>query len=258
VVCFAKSFVYCVDYCLLFSAFCLVLVLFVLRYAVSDFPFGIFKCTFLGDWENKLFQKSEYLPAQYWRYVDDIWGIWEHEFDKLHEFHNFTNSLHSRIKIELRFSNAQIEFLDVNVSINNGHNKTDLLSKDTDKHMYLHVTSSHPNSVKNAIPYGLCVRDKRICSNENDNQIRRNEIKDHLRKRGYSNDIVENFLIFDFEFYWRQISPDFLEIYTNLYKVEQMKEQSLRNLGFIKQYELIALDTLINNHFFRITCIRRF
>ena len=127
------------------------LVLFVLRYAVSDFPFGIFKCTFLGDWEKKLLQKSEYLPAQYWRYIDDIWGIWEHGFDKLHEFHNLANSLHSRIKIELRFSSAQIEFLDVNVSINNGHNKTDLFSKDTDKHMYLHVTSSHPNSVKNAI-----------------------------------------------------------------------------------------------------------
>jgi hypothetical protein len=42
----------------------LVLVLFVLRYAVSDFPFGIFKCTFLGDWEKKLLQKSEYLPEQ--------------------------------------------------------------------------------------------------------------------------------------------------------------------------------------------------
>ena len=140
-VCFAKSVVYCVDYCLICCAFCLVLVLFVLRYAVSDFPFGIFKCTFLGDWEKQLL-------------VDDIWGIWEHGFDKLHEFHNLANSLHSRIKIELRFSNAQIEFLDVNVSINNGHNKTNLFSKDTDKHMYLHVTSSHPNSVKNAIPYG--------------------------------------------------------------------------------------------------------
>jgi hypothetical protein len=32
----------------------------------------------LGDWEKELLQKSEYLPAQYWRYVDDIWGIWEH------------------------------------------------------------------------------------------------------------------------------------------------------------------------------------
>jgi hypothetical protein len=68
----------------------------------------------------------------------------------------------------------------------------DLFSKDTDKHMYLHVTSSHPSSVKNAIPYGLGVRAKRICSNENDYQIRRNEIKNHLRKRGYSNDIMEN------------------------------------------------------------------
>jgi hypothetical protein len=62
---------------------------------------------------------------------------------------------------------------------------------------------------------------------------------------------VENFLIFDFEFYWRQICPDFLEIYTNLYKVEQMKEQSLRNLGFIKQYELIALEFV---HFFWPLC----
>jgi hypothetical protein len=52
-----------------------------------------------------------------------------------HEFHNLANSLHPRIKIELRFSNEQIEFLHVNVSINNGHVKTDLFSKDTDKHM---------------------------------------------------------------------------------------------------------------------------
>jgi hypothetical protein len=44
--------------------------------------------------------------VQYWRYADDIWGIWEHGFDKLHEFHNLANSLHSRIKIELRFSNG--------------------------------------------------------------------------------------------------------------------------------------------------------
>jgi hypothetical protein len=81
--------------------------------------------------------KSEYLPVQYWRYVDDIWGIWEHGLDKLHEFHNLANSLHPRMKIELRFSNEQIECLNVNVSINTGHIKTDLFSIDTDKHNVL-------------------------------------------------------------------------------------------------------------------------
>ena len=65
----------------------------------------------------------------------DMLMIFEYELDKLHEFHNLANSLHPRIKIELRFSNEQIEFLHVNVSINNGHVKTDLFSKDTDKHM---------------------------------------------------------------------------------------------------------------------------
>jgi hypothetical protein len=40
--------------------------------------------------------------------------------------------------------------------------------------------SSHPSSVKNEISYGLWVRAKRIRSNENDYQIRRNEIKNHL------------------------------------------------------------------------------
>jgi hypothetical protein len=59
----------------------------------------------------------------------DMLMIFEYELDKLHEFHNLANSLHPRIKIELRFSNGQIEFLNVNVSINNGHIKTDQVER---------------------------------------------------------------------------------------------------------------------------------
>ena len=58
---------------------------------------------------GKRITSEEYLPAQYWRYVDDIWGIWEHGLDKRHPFPNLANSLHPRIKLELRFSNEQIE-----------------------------------------------------------------------------------------------------------------------------------------------------
>jgi hypothetical protein len=65
------------------------------------------------------------------------------------------NSLHPRIKTELHFSSQQIEFLDVTIKIKDGFIQTDLFSKDTDKHMYLYVTSIHLNSVKTAIPYGL-------------------------------------------------------------------------------------------------------
>jgi hypothetical protein len=34
--------------------------------------------------------------------VDDIWGIWEHGLDKLHEFHNLANSLHPMIKNRIK------------------------------------------------------------------------------------------------------------------------------------------------------------
>jgi hypothetical protein len=78
-----------------------------------------------------------------------------------------------------------IEFLDGNVILENGRIKTDLYTQKTDKHQYLHATSCHPNSVKRAIPYGLGIRVKRICSSDEDYKTRRNEIKTHLQNRGY-------------------------------------------------------------------------
>ena len=58
--------------------------------------------------------------------------------------------------------------------------------------MYLHASSSHPNTVKNAISYGLGIRIKRICSEETGYNNRRDDIKDQLIKRGYSKGTIEN------------------------------------------------------------------
>ena len=118
--------------------------------------------------------------------MDDIWGLWHHGLEKLQQFCKLANSLHPRIQTELRYSVKEIEFLDVNVSITEGYFKTDLYCKDTDKHKYLHAGSSDPNTVKNAIPYGLGVRVKRIYSEVTDYNNRRKDIKDQLIKRGYS------------------------------------------------------------------------
>ncbi|CAC5385529.1 unnamed protein product [Mytilus coruscus] len=37
-----------------------------------------YACTYFGQWEENLFQNSNLQPFSYWRYVDDIWRIWEH------------------------------------------------------------------------------------------------------------------------------------------------------------------------------------
>ena len=58
--------------------------------------------------------------------------------------------------------------------------------------MYLHASSSHPKTVKNAIRYGLGIRVKRICSEETDYNNGREDNKDQLIKRGYSKGSIEN------------------------------------------------------------------
>ena len=37
-----------------------------------------YACTYLGEWEKGLLKNDQFLPAEYWRYVDDVWGKWEH------------------------------------------------------------------------------------------------------------------------------------------------------------------------------------
>ena len=127
----------------------------------------------------------------YFRYVDDIFGIWTHGLNELEKFYENANSIHPRIKVDLRHSSDRIEFLDVLVCIKDNHIETELFTKTTDKHLYLHSDSSHPEFVKKAIPYGLGVRIKRICSTEGNYLENRSKIKNHLKKRGFKEGSVE-------------------------------------------------------------------
>jgi hypothetical protein len=106
----------------------------------------------------------------------------------LKKFHDLANSIHPRIKIELRFSKNQIEFLD------NGLLKTKLYEKPTDKHMYLHKRSDHPKTVKKSIPYGLGVGVKRICDDKEEYEKERSKIKERLT-RGYNSNLIEKQLL---------------------------------------------------------------
>lgn len=151
-----------------------------------------YACTFLGTWEKSLFEKSEKTPLAYFRFVDDIWGLWIDGIDELQKFHKTANSIHQRIQVDLRHSNNKLEFLDVLTIIDKDILKTDLYAKPTDKHLYLHSQSSHPNYMKTSIPYGLGVRVKRICSEESAYKLQRNEIKKNLSNRGYSGSTVEH------------------------------------------------------------------
>ncbi|XP_052236160.1 uncharacterized protein LOC127847949 [Dreissena polymorpha] len=147
--------------------------------------------TYMGAWETELFSKSNKHPIAYFRFVDDVWGLWTHGLGALKTFHAVANEIHPRIQLELRYSTEQLEFLDTMTSIRKGRLVSDLYTKPTDRHLYLHMDSSHTESTKKAIPYGLGMRLKRICLEETDYKIHRDEIKEQLQKRGYNGRFVE-------------------------------------------------------------------
>jgi len=53
------------------------------------------------------------------------------------------------------------------------------------------MESSHPEATEKAIPYGLGVRVKRICSEEGNYRKHGEAVKDHLVNRGYEGAFVE-------------------------------------------------------------------
>ena len=97
-----------------------------------------------------------------------------------------TRYLHPIIEVDLRVSDSRIEFLDVEVHMSESdHISTSLFCKPTDARAYLHFTSDHPSCTKRAIPKGLGIRLKRICSNQSDYQRLRGKLIKRLVERGY-------------------------------------------------------------------------
>ena len=75
-------------------------------------------------------------PMRYFRYIDDGFGIWLHGEDSRKELHEFANNIHENIKVELRYSSKNIEFLDTMVILEKGQIITDPYTKPTDRHTY--------------------------------------------------------------------------------------------------------------------------
>ena len=97
---------------------------------------------------------------------------------------------HPTTKFTMDYSDTTINFLDVSVTKNSTKLSTDLFTKDTDSHQYLHATSCHPYSCKKSIPYGQTIRIKRICSDPEQLKLRLEDLSNWLVNRGYKQEIV--------------------------------------------------------------------
>ena len=102
----------------------------------------------------------------WWRYVDDIFFIWEHGEESLEVFIiEQPNMFHSITKFTAEYSKEEVNFLDVNIKLIDGELKIVLSVKPTNTHQFLDPTSCHPYHCKKGIPYSQALRFNSICSN---------------------------------------------------------------------------------------------
>ena len=150
---------------------------------------------FMADLEEKLLQTSPLTPLMWWRYIDDIFLIWQHGEESLQTFINHLNTFHPTIKFTADFSYDRVNFLDVQVIKQGDKLVTDLFVKPTDTHQYLQASSCHVYHSKRAIPYSQALRLNRICSDISFLDHRCNQLESWLKQRGYNDKLVRDQIV---------------------------------------------------------------
>ena len=117
------------------------------------------------------------------------------------------NNHHKMIKFTEEHSTKEIAFLDTLVYKENGKLLTKVYHKKMDQKQYLHYKSSHPRNQKDAIPYGLLIRVRRICSKDMDFKEEATNIITSLLKRGYP----DNILLAAFNRAWSKTQEELLK-----------------------------------------------
>ena len=91
---------------------------------------------FIDSLEKNILSNSLLRPFVWWRYINDIFMVWEHGEEELKKFLETLNCYHLTIKFTAEYYRAKINFLDVTVMKNGNQRVTDLYVKPTDTHQY--------------------------------------------------------------------------------------------------------------------------
>lgn len=146
---------------------------------------------FMADWEEAALKECPTKPLCYYRYLDDIFGIWVGSERQFQEFINILNNQDKSIQLSVVIGQDQIDFLDTTIYIGPKflHNKQldiKVHFKKTDKHTLLFKNSFHPKHTHKGLIKSQLIRYKRICTQQNDFSIAVKILFQALRKRGYS------------------------------------------------------------------------
>lgn len=151
---------------------------------------------FMGKFEQELLSSYEEQhgkrPALWLRFIDDVFVVWQGTIEEFNHFIRFCDEFATskKLKSNIRFTSSppskSAEFLDTRVLVNDdGTLSTDLYTKPTASHQYLHRNSYHTKHVTSSLPKSQFMRIRRICSRVSDYDRHANAFMEYFMKRNY-------------------------------------------------------------------------
>ena len=86
----------------------------------------------MGDLEERILQNCSFKPLVWWRYIDDIFLLWQYGEEKLKELLDILNRHQPSIKFTSKYSGKRIDFLDFEIIKEGNRLLRDVFIKSTD------------------------------------------------------------------------------------------------------------------------------
>ena len=154
-----------------------------------------YACLGLGKFEKLAFGSNQSLLQKIvlWkRFIDDVLMLFRGTQTECEALVEWLNSLlPGVVKFKFDFSYSKIEFLDLEISIEDGYLKTNLYIKPSNKQLYLDYKSNHPLQCKQSIPYSQALRVVERCATPVDTEFHLDNLKTKLKERNYPENLIE-------------------------------------------------------------------
>ena len=154
---------------------------------------------FMAEWETSALASCIKKPLYYYRYLDDIWGVWQHSEEDFDHFLITLNNHNESIKLKSTTSRTSVDFLDTTTYKGQDFQSTNNLDikaffKETDTHALLHKSSHHPKHTYAGLVKSQLLRFHRICTQREDFRQATTTLFSALCTRGYSRSFLRKSL----------------------------------------------------------------
>ncbi|CAJ0931144.1 unnamed protein product [Ranitomeya imitator] len=137
--------------------------------------------------EDQYVYVSQFWPQvrAWWRYIDDVFAVWEGPLSELLEFHHELNNIFPELSFTITYSQEQVQFLDTMVYKIGTSLRTDLYVKSTDRNSVLQFNSHHPRTMIESLPWSQMLRVRKIVADDTRLDSRLDEMCSKFLNRGY-------------------------------------------------------------------------